>query len=108
MHYIRERDPQVVKRKIDSVLKSGRELDCYCCGFNFGDFYGDIGDDIICVHHTKPISEYNHSGEITYLDDLEIVCYNCHRIIHRKKDFMDVDKLRSIIHSRRNMRHEGH
>ena len=34
------------------------------------------------VHHKKPISEMVE-GETTKLDDVECLCANCHRIVHR-------------------------
>ncbi|WP_437832647.1 HNH endonuclease (plasmid) [Niallia taxi] len=103
-HYIRERDPKIVGKKIKSVLNSGNELHCYCCELDFEEFYGEIGEGIICVHHKKPISEYEEVGEVTTLENLELVCYNCHRIIHRKKEYMGVDELREVVLNRRKIR----
>src|ERR1700687_3053557 len=48
------------KRAAEAVVRSaglraaakGRwGLDCYCCGFHFGQFYGDLGEGFAIVHH---------------------------------------------------------
>ncbi|PGU74076.1 HNH endonuclease [Bacillus cereus] len=107
-HYVRERDPKIIRKKIESALSKGDKLKCYCCEFDFEEFYGEIGEEIICVHHKKPISEYDEFGEVTKLEDLELVCYNCHRIIHRKKVYMSVDELREVVVNRKKVREKSY
>ena len=63
-------------------------ISCISCSFNFGDFYGqEIGKDFIEIHHTKPIFKYEDDDiEKTLkkaVKNLEPVCSNCHRMIHR-------------------------
>ena len=57
---------------------------CEICGFSFVDKYGDIGKDFIEAHHIKPVSEMKE-GESTNINDLVMVCSNCHSMIHRRK-----------------------
>jgi hypothetical protein len=55
---------------------------CQVCGFDFGKTYGAIGDGFIEVHHIKPLSLSNIRTIVT-LEDVAVVCSNCHRILHR-------------------------
>jgi predicted HNH restriction endonuclease len=77
---IKERSP---KLREDAIKKYGTI--CMVCEFNFDTTYGnDIADNYIEVHHKKLLSET--IGEVeTDLNDVIVVCSNCHRIIHRKK-----------------------
>lgn len=67
------------------------------CGFDFENVYGERGKQYIEVHHIKPLSELVNPESINPEKDLVVVCSNCHRIIHRKKDSIltieQVDKL---------------
>lgn len=58
---------------------------CVVCGFNFKDFYGNLGEGFIEVHHIVPISENQTKISIDPQKDLTVLCSNCHRMIHRKK-----------------------
>lgn len=77
----RERDRGIRKRKIQAVVAAGEDIACEVCGFDFGRVYGERGDGYIEVHHVRPL---HVSGETdTRLDDLALVCANCHRMCHR-------------------------
>ena len=57
--------------------------------------YGEVGRNYIEAHHTKPVSEMKE-GEVTRVEDLAMVCANCHRMLHRRKPLlkpMDLKKL---------------
>lgn len=72
---------------------------CRACGFDFEKVYGDRGKDFIEVHHNKPLHvNEGEEIEINPKTDLDPVCSNCHRMIHRKvDDIMTVKELRKII-----------
>jgi 5-methylcytosine-specific restriction enzyme A len=95
-HRYRERDSKLAKRKKERVLKEKSFLSCEVCGFNFKKKYGDQGDGFIECHHMKPVSELV-VGEKTKLSDLSLVCSNCHRMIHRKRPWLSVEKLKSLL-----------
>ena len=95
-HFIRERDLRVVAAKKASVLKEKKYLACEVCDFNFEDHYGVHGANYAEVHHLKPISEFQ-SRSVTHLEDLAIVCSNCHRMIHRKKPWLSITELKNMI-----------
>lgn len=77
----RERDRKLRQRKIQQVKQRGGAVKCSVCSFDFLAAYGERGRDYIEVHHVLPL---HVSGQtITRLDDLDLLCANCHRMIHR-------------------------
>ncbi|MFC1882350.1 HNH endonuclease [Thermodesulfobacteriota bacterium] len=88
-HYSRERSQKIIDLKKDTFLETHDSLVCELCDFNFSEAYPEtLGENYIEVHHIKPVSEMQ-SNERTTLDDLMLVCSNCHRMIHRTKDCTD-------------------
>ena len=61
-------------------------LNCQVCEFNFENYYGEIGIDFIEVHHIVPLSTNYKPKRTNPKTDLNVVCSNCHRMIHRKKN----------------------
>lgn len=71
---------------------------CMACSFNFDKTYPDRGRDFIEVHHIKPVSELGQNTKIDPGSDLIVLCSNCHRMIHRRKDnILSLENLRNII-----------
>ena len=96
-HMVRERNPklvQVAKEKFKQ-RHSGR-LFCEICGFDFFLTYGSIGEDYIEVHHKKPVSKMKEGGK-TKVEDVAVVCSNCHRMIHRKKPWLTVEQMKKVL-----------
>jgi len=56
------------------------------CGFNFARRYGERGEGFIEVHHIKPIAARGTATRIHPKKDMIVVCSNCHRMIHRRRD----------------------
>lgn len=94
-HKLRERNKKLVSEKIREVLEHKGRLDCEVCDFNFEYFYGQRGKEFIECHHKMPLSKLTPKT-ITKLDDLAIVCANCHRMLHRKR-FISVSALRKKL-----------
>ena len=92
LHRTRERNRSAVERKKRQATERGA-LRCEACGFSFEEFYGDIGKGIIECHHNQPLSEVEEGHE-TRLQDLALVCANCHRVIHSTKTWLPVAELR--------------
>lgn len=82
LHKIRERDPQLIKEAKKRFKMKHGQLFCEACGINFEKVYGERGKDFIEGHHKKPISEMKE-GETTKVEDIGMLCSNCHRMIHR-------------------------
>lgn len=92
LHRQRERNSKLITNK-KNVAES---LACEVCGFDFFATYGAIGDGYIECHHTVPISEYA-PGQKTKLEDLVLVCANCHRMLHRRRPWLSAVELRLLI-----------
>jgi len=81
----RKRDRELRKTKIRAALLAGDGSLC-CevpgCGFDFLAVYGELGREFAHVHHRAQLADRDEPSETT-LDDLSVVCANCHAIIHR-------------------------
>lgn len=89
-HLRRERNAALREKKI----RRAKKLDCEVCGINFGRVYGDRGTGYIEVHHTLPL--HVSGATETKLNDLALLCSNCHRMIHRSP-WTTPDDLRAQI-----------
>ena len=58
---------------------------CKICKFDFKEKYGLHGQNYIEVHHKKPLHTLIEASEIDPEHDMEVLCANCHRMVHRKK-----------------------
>lgn len=96
LHKYRERNPKLVAAKKKAVLKATGALACEVCTFDFARTYGSLGKGFIECHHTKPLSEYE-SAALTKLDDLAVVCANCHRMLHKQPGMLTVGELRGTL-----------
>lgn len=102
-HRVRERDPAIVKKKKASILRRGDRLVCEVCDLDFAESYGPLGEGFIECHHTMPLAL--SVVRKTKLEDLALVCSNCHRMLHRSKGPLTVIALRSIVERRRAEQH---
>ena len=96
VHVTRERNQGLIKRKKKSVLNKTGSLKCEVCSFDFKQVYGELGEGFAECHHVKPVSQLK-PNEKTRIDDLAILCANCHRMIHRKRPWKTVEELKSIL-----------
>ena len=96
LHLVRERNRELVNKKKQDVLKRTGALACEACGFDFQEKYGVRGQGFAEVHHIKPLHTLT-AGSKTHINDLAIVCANCHRMIHSRKPWLDIIELKSII-----------
>jgi predicted HNH restriction endonuclease len=92
---VAERNPKLRKAKIAQSRKERGSIACETCGFDFEAAYPELGDGFIHVHHVVPLS---FTGVVENdLDDLILVCANCHVMIHRKSPWKKPEELREII-----------
>lgn len=94
-HKSRERNSSLINK----AKKQGEKdnvLCCSICNFDFYKTYGELGKGYIECHHTVPVSEYS-SNRKTKLSDLILVCSNCHRMLHRKRPWLQKSDIMSII-----------
>lgn len=85
-HRMRERSRELRNAKIREFLESHGRLYCEICNFDFEETYGALGAGLIEVHHTKAIADYQRE-DVTLLEDLMLVCSNCHYVIHRDEHY---------------------
>ena len=78
-----------------------RGYKCEACNFQFKDKYGEYGADYIECHHENPLSERPEgewSNELkTSIDDVKLLCSNCHRMIHRTRPAKDFKFLTRLL-----------
>lgn len=96
LHTVRERSRAIVNKKKAAFLKSHGHMFCEACGFSFSDKYGARGDGFIECHHTRPLHTLT-PNEKTKLDDLALLCANCHRMVHVRSPWLSMDELKKII-----------
>jgi predicted HNH restriction endonuclease len=77
---------------------------CRVCGFRFGEVYGERGEGFIEVHHLKPIARGRRR---TRLEDVTVVCSNCHRMLHRGIKMWTVKRLKKEVLANRAMKRKG-
>jgi 5-methylcytosine-specific restriction enzyme A len=94
-HAYRERNPALRRRKLASVVAAGDPLVCEVCQFDFSAVYGDRGRGYIECHHVEPL----HVGgeRARTINDLALLCSNCHRMIHTKPPWPTPAELRDVI-----------
>ena len=92
LHLQRERKQAVVRNK----KKQAASLDCEVCGFSFRRAYGTTASKYCEVHHLLPLSEIEHITR-TRMEDLAILCANCHRVVHLKNPPYTLNEVRSML-----------
>lgn len=97
LHLIRERNQYLItKAKQKFKNEHNGQLYCEICGFNFSEVYGELGVGFIEAHHIKPVSEMK-PNEKTNIDDMVMLCSNCHSMIHRKKPWLSKKDINKIL-----------
>ena len=95
----RYRRETTFRRRNQSLIeakKANSDFRCEVCEFNFRETYGNIGDRHIVAHHIEPIGRRPTATKTT-LDDLALVCDNCHAMLHTKDPPLTVAELRQRV-----------
>jgi 5-methylcytosine-specific restriction enzyme A len=95
-HRIRERSKRLVAKKKREALQRDRRLACEVCDFDFSATYGARGDGYIECHHIVPLHDLR-PGTRTKVDDLALLCSNCHRMIHVRSPWLSLAQLRRCV-----------
>jgi 5-methylcytosine-specific restriction protein A len=96
LHRYRERNRALVEQRKQTARRASGKLACEACGFDFAAAYGVRGDGYIEAHHTRPVSTLGEDAR-TRLDDLALVCANCHRMIHARQPWLSLSDLKALI-----------
>jgi hypothetical protein len=91
-HLCCERNQSIVRAKKNAAP----DLKCQVCGFSFEEFYGERAKEYCEVHHLIPLAQLKESTE-THLEDLAILCANCHRVVHLTNPPCTLEDLRKIV-----------
>lgn len=89
-----ERDLKATRQCKQYYLKKYGRITCQICGFDFGKVYGSEYDNMIHIHHIRPLSTIQQEYELDPLNDLIPVCPNCHMVLHAKGG-TSLEKLKS-------------
>lgn len=74
---------------------------CFGCNFDFKEKYGKLGEGFIEIHHITLLSSYNEKKTTNPKTDLIPLCSNCHRMVHRKKNYvLSLSELKKVINNR--------
>jgi hypothetical protein len=101
IHKKRERNIELIQNaKSKFKQENNGRLFCECCGFDFFETYGFLGEDFIEGHHKVPISTLLSEHNST-VEDIILLCSNCHRMVHREPN-IDISKVKQVIVHKRN------
>ncbi|WP_192564501.1 HNH endonuclease [Pseudomonas gozinkensis] len=81
--------------KLERFDQTGK-LECEACAIDFFAIYGDAGFRVIECHHQIPLSHENHKGK-TKLEDLALLCANCHRLAHSNELLHGIVALKEYV-----------
>lgn len=95
-HIQRERNHSLISMAKERFIKENGRLYCQICEFSFSEVYGELGDGFIEAHHSKAVSEMK-DDEKTRIEDIVMVCSNCHSMIHRRKPWLTQQELKLIL-----------
>lgn len=95
-HLSRERKASLVEAKKRAVLEKTGDLACEVCKFSFKKTYGPLGEYYCEVHHLRQIADAGE-GVVTKLEDLAVVCSNCHGMIHKSTPMLSISELQAQL-----------
>src|SRR5258708_9581591 len=95
-HVTSERNSDLIQKAKERAKRKNGRLFCEVCGFDFQAVYGDVGYDYIECHHTVPVSDLKPEGR-TRLDDIALLCANCHCMVHRRRPWLRLQQLRELL-----------
>ncbi|ALE90966.1 hypothetical protein AOC04_03395 [Pseudomonas versuta] len=84
-HLRKERAPGLSIAKKAEFKKNHGRLYCERCKIDPVEAYGaENGEACIEVHHRTVQVAQMAAGHLTSLEDLQCLCANCHRVVHRE------------------------
>lgn len=97
LHRRRERNRALVEACKAAAIKRHGRLVCEGCDLDPAAIYGDIhGRSAIECHHTRPVHTLAPDGR-TRLEELALLCANCHRAVHAGRSWLTVAELRELL-----------
>ncbi len=90
------RNPAVIRKAKEQARENDPFLHCQICGFSFKETYGNRGDRFIEGHHKQPLGSLNKRTR-TRIEDIAMVCSNCHRMLHRGGRTLSINELSALL-----------
>jgi 5-methylcytosine-specific restriction protein A len=81
------------------VLRETGRLACEACGFDFRNKVGEHGRGLIEVYHLLPLYALAPCSR-TRMQDLAVVCANCHRMVRAKAGWLTLSELKELLGQR--------
>jgi len=95
-HYLAERGFRQRNRLLIEAKKKQSDGKCSVCGFDFKERYRGIEKDQLVAHHVKPIGQRRRASKTT-LDQINLLCPNCHAAVHSEDPPLSADQLRKML-----------
>lgn len=70
---------------------------CEICEFDFSQQYGEFARNCVDVHHIEALAGAGHKGVTNTVDDVLVVCPNCHRALHNYKNPANWKAFRKLV-----------
>lgn len=97
LHIYKERNPKLIHAAKENFKSQNQnKLFCEICLLDYSKKYGILGEGYIEGHHTLPVSQLTEESN-TKIQDIALVCADCHRMLHRKRPWLSKDELKQII-----------
>jgi hypothetical protein len=98
----RRREGRLRKLKIAESLRRNGTVRCEVdgCGFDFLAAYGDVGREYGQVHHLHPLADADGTV-ITRLEDVAVLCANCHAMVHRGGQSRSLEAVAAMLRTAR-------
>lgn len=87
------RNPELVRAAKEQFLARDPHMCCEVCGYSFFLTFGAAGAGYIEAHHTVPVHTMQ-PDHLSRVEDLAMVCSNCHVMLHRIDPLPTIEELR--------------
>jgi 5-methylcytosine-specific restriction protein A len=85
-------------RSVVAAAKKAQGLTCRGCDVNYRELYGQPGERCVDAHHLLPFAELGAGvRKLHPIRDFAIVCSNCHRLIHSRREPLTILELRELL-----------
>ena len=95
-HYLAEAKFRRRNRALIEEKKRQSDGKCSVCSFDFKTAYKGLERDLLVGHHVEPIGKRNKASKTT-LDDIDILCPNCHAAVHSQDPPLTAEELRGRL-----------
>jgi predicted HNH restriction endonuclease len=90
--YRRKRDQRLKRAALDAAKGS-----CAVCATDYSNVLDGKGVRVLQVHHKKQLGQ-NDAPRLNTINDLAVVCANCHALIHMNaKKALTIEVLKSLL-----------